>query len=184
MNRSISIVILLAGFLTCSLSYAISTSYEFDPGLYVLWNHLVVVGELVSHGHVAPRRWGNDYKRYTIEGAIVVLNVVRQARGLSVAPGDTLHFSYPYGQPISEEEEVTVWTEHAGKALEVDVGARGLFTLKRNVYGYIPGIWFSTGSEHQQEIETFLEKFSANPDSTVAGIREKYPTVRLRLEYP
>ncbi len=52
MNRQTIATLILVGVLLSLPVHAQSLRYDYDPGLYVLWNHAVVVGEFFEDAPV------------------------------------------------------------------------------------------------------------------------------------
>lgn len=162
--------------------YAIGDKIEYSPSLYILWNHAVVEGQLLSHDTVEPREWTSNRKYKTNIGTVLVTKVLRQANGVGFSPGDTISFLYPYGRPISEVEGLEYIGGQFSDPKDLTVGSHGLFSFKVNKRGVMPGKWFYQTEERLPAIESFVAKFEADSTGTITEFKSQYPNLRVRLE--
>ena len=155
---------------------------KYSPSLYLLWNHAVVEGQLLSHNTVEPRVWRSGRKYKTSVGTVLVTKVLRQARGVGFASGDTISFSYPYGRPISEVEGLEYIGDYVEDPKDLTIGSHGSYSFMINKKGVMPGHWFFQTEDHIPDLELFVSRFEADSTGTITEFKSRYPNFRIRLD--
>jgi len=170
-----------------STTFCSQIKVDFDPGIFVGWNDLVVEGVLVHLTDVEPRElsWSKGFLYPGQEGKIQVNAVKYNKTEFAIMPGDTITlFNRTSNKGINNPAKPGIIMELSGTCSEitVQVGSRGLFGVDTGPSDQIrPGIWFFCSGKRAEKILEFMKHLAADSTGVVSELSSRYPRYRLKF---
>ncbi|MHB8079134.1 MAG: hypothetical protein ACYDIE_07760 [Candidatus Krumholzibacteriia bacterium] len=166
---------------------AVIVQADFDPGLLVMGNDLIVEGALLALGAGAPRPLIAEQREFLFphdEGRILVRRVLRQRAPLDVAAGDTVTFHYPTDNKATSPTDsgISAAIYDLPRPPAVAVGDSGVFCLFRVPFdgSLTPVHEFLSRGDEAEAIEVILRAMAADSAGTVAALRARHPGMKFR----